>query len=217
VLWSLEVEVQFYVLVPLLSKLFVLRPIWLRRTILIALILGWAYAAKGAITLERTPQLSLSILNHLQFFLAGFLLADLYSHHRIIRSFAGDLLALTSAGAIYWILTEDYSLYWLTPILIAALYVGLVSGRIGWLFVTQRWIVTIGGMCYSIYLYHYLVIKLLTPLSARLMDPAHPLALDLLLQLVVLSLPVLIVSAGFYLAVEKPCMRMSRWIGPHRA
>ena len=213
VVWSLEIEIQFYVLVPLLSKLFDLRPIWLRRTLLIALILGWAYAAGKGAFFERTPRLSLSIIYYLQFFLAGFLLADLYSHHRIIRGFAGDLLALTSAGAIYWILTVNYSFYWLTPMLIAAMYVGLVSGQIGYRFVTQRWIVTIGGMCYSIYLYHYLIINLLTPLSARLMDNAHPLALDWLLQVIVLSLPVLIISAGLYVAVEKPCMQMSRWVG----
>jgi peptidoglycan/LPS O-acetylase OafA/YrhL len=213
VAWSLEVEIQFYVVVPFLSKLFALRPIWLRRIILIALILGWAYAATGSIALERAPRLSISILNYLQFFLAGFLLADLYSHHRIIRSFAGDLLAFASASAIYWILTQNYALYYLTPILIAAMYAGLISGQIGYRVITQRWIVTIGGMCYSIYLYHYLVINLLTPLSARLMDQTHPLGLELLLQAIVLIPPVLILLAGFYVGVEKPCMQISRWIG----
>ncbi|THD73704.1 MAG: acyltransferase [Bradyrhizobium sp.] len=213
VAWSLEVEVQFYVLVPLLSKFFALRPIWLRRITLFALILGWAYAVANSIIFQQTPALSVSIVGHLQFFLAGFLLADLYSHHRIIRSLAGDLLALASAAAIYWILTHDYGLYYLTPILIAAMYVGVCSGQIGYRIVTQRWIVTIGGMCYSIYLYHYLIIHLFTPLSARLMDRTHAIGLELLLQAVVLIPAILILSACLYLGVEKPCMQISRWIG----
>jgi peptidoglycan/LPS O-acetylase OafA/YrhL len=212
VAWSLEVEVQFYLLVPLLAKLFALRPIWLRRIALFALTLGWAYAAQNLTMFRQTPALSVSIARQLQFFLAGFLLADLYSHHRIVRSLGGDLLAFASAAAIYWILTQNFRLYYLTPILIAAMYVGICGGQICYRIVTQRWIVTIGGMCYSIYLYHYLIINLLTPLSARLINPAHPIGLDLLLQAVVLIPPILILSAGFYVGVEKPCMQISRRI-----
>ena len=79
--------------------------------------------------------------------------------------------------------------------------------------ITQRWIVTIGGMCYSIYLYHYLVIKS-THAAERAADrPGHPLALDLLLQAIVLIPPILILSAGLYVGVEKPCMQLSRWVG----
>jgi peptidoglycan/LPS O-acetylase OafA/YrhL len=213
VAWSLEIEVQFCLLLRLLAKVFVIRPLWLRRILLIALILGWAYAVRDVFAFANEPWMRLSVLKFLQFFLAGFLLADIYAHHRLARSLAGDLLALASAGAIFWILTRNYSLYFLTPILIAAMYAGLFNGKIGYRMITQRWIVITGGMCYSIYLYHYLVLDLLTPLSGRLMDPAHDIGFDLLLQMFDLVPPILIVSAGFYLGIEKPCMRISRSIG----
>lgn len=210
--WSLEVEVQFYLLMPLLAKLFAVRPIRLRRIMLLTLTLGWAYAVANSTALQQWPWLAVTIVGHLQFFLAGFLLADLYAHHRIGRSFAGDLLTLASAAVIYWILTQKYSFYYLTPLLVAAMFVGLCSGQIGYRLITQRWIVAIGGMCYSIYLYHYIIIDLLTPFSSRLMGIPYP-SVALLVQAIVLIPPVLVLSAGLYVGVEKPCMQLSRWVG----
>ena len=75
ILWSLEVEIQFYILAPLLALLLTIHNVLWRRGLLIGLILvsGWA-----SLTLVYTPA-QLSLLYYLNFFLAGILLCDLYT------------------------------------------------------------------------------------------------------------------------------------------
>jgi peptidoglycan/LPS O-acetylase OafA/YrhL len=60
VAWSLEIEVQFYVVVPLLTFLFAIRKRWLRRLSLVALVLGILSAQ--SLFLPRSGPGSLSIL-----------------------------------------------------------------------------------------------------------------------------------------------------------
>ena len=76
VAWSLEIEVQFYLLVPLLTLLFAIKNRTLRRSSIATLIL-LALSAQ-ALFLHHSPRASLSILAYVQFFLVGFLLADVF-------------------------------------------------------------------------------------------------------------------------------------------
>ncbi|HEX8830257.1 MAG TPA: acyltransferase, partial [Longimicrobium sp.] len=74
VAWSLEVEIQFYLLAPLLAAaLFRIHRPALRRTAIVALALAMA-----ALQLSAVGVWPPSLLNALQYFLAGYLLADLY-------------------------------------------------------------------------------------------------------------------------------------------
>jgi len=76
VAWTLEVEVQFHCCVPLLAAIFAVRPKLVRRAILIGIILlaGLAQAAFW----DAPARVKLSLLFGIQFFLTGFLLADIY-------------------------------------------------------------------------------------------------------------------------------------------
>jgi peptidoglycan/LPS O-acetylase OafA/YrhL len=76
VAWSLEIEVQFYLLVPVLTLLFAIRDRLLRRSILCGSIL--VTLALQALFLHGNPRANLSIAAYLQFFLLGFLLADFF-------------------------------------------------------------------------------------------------------------------------------------------
>jgi peptidoglycan/LPS O-acetylase OafA/YrhL len=69
---------------------------------------------------------------------------------------------------------------------------------------------TPGGMCYSIFLYHPLVIQTLEPFAARLDVPTWPVWAGFVTQFAVLFLPILIFSAVLYVLAEKPFMVMSR-------
>ena len=76
VTWSLEVEIQFYILAPLISLLFLIKRPWLRRSIFLSLI-----ALIGVLQMELRLGASLAALTiifYLQYFLAGMLLTDLY-------------------------------------------------------------------------------------------------------------------------------------------
>jgi peptidoglycan/LPS O-acetylase OafA/YrhL len=73
------------------------------------------------------------------------------------------------------------------------------------------WVTAIGGMCYSIYLIHYQVISLVGRVT-RDIPFSHYFWANLLVQCVVVGVPTLVLSAGFYLTVEKPCMNKD-WPG----
>ena len=71
VAWSLEIEVQFYLIAPLLSLVFLL-PALYRRLILIALI------ALFPVVQWYFPLKIMTIYSFIEFFLSGLFLADLY-------------------------------------------------------------------------------------------------------------------------------------------
>lgn len=214
--WSLEVEVQFYLVMPLLAYLLAPRAPASRRIGLLVLIVALAVAAKYGITRETFPRLELSLANQLHFFLAGFLLADLYQARPAVglRRHAGwDLVAAAAGVAIYFVLTQRFGLSWLTPLLVVVLYIGLFRGPIGHAFLCNRFVLATGGMCYTIYLYHFLIIRLLAPYTMQLADPGVPLPFDFLLQCALLLPSALLASIGLFLAVEKPFLHLSQVVG----
>ncbi|MFM8848803.1 MAG: acyltransferase family protein, partial [Cytophagales bacterium] len=80
VAWSLEVEVQFYILAPVLAYIFSVRIAAMRRLLLIAIAILF-------ITLNKfhlNPLPFTSLINYLQYFLVGFILADLYLSNSMI-------------------------------------------------------------------------------------------------------------------------------------
>lgn len=154
VTWTLEIEVQFYVLAPLLCMVFSVPNRLLRRGIVV---LGIAISC----WLSTRPwggELNMTLLGQFRFFLVGFLLADLYLvewRSAPARTFWWDLISLPA-----WLLTPflisgpgEWPTWVLPPVLLAA-YIGAFRGRVIRAIFVSPWIVAIGGMCYSIYLYH---------------------------------------------------------------
>ena len=104
-------------------------------------------------------------------------------------------------------------MYYVAPFLIMALYVGLFLGRFGHFCIRQNWIAVIGGMCYTIYLYHFMIINLLVPWTIQFVSPERAVRYDLLLQCVILYPVVILVSAILFVLIEKPFMKLSRRAG----
>ncbi len=199
VAWSLEVEVQFYVLVPLLTYLFAIRNVSLRRGTIIAGML----AAGVAQTLIATPEggrFQLSIGYNLQFFLAGFLLADLFLCRKAPQKFlAWDLVSVIGWPAVF--LLPAYSVQILLPFLIPILYWAAFHGHGFNRLFRVPLVCCAGGMCYSIYLVHFAIIAAAT----RLVGHSNVMAM------ISLSLVMTVcISAVYYLLIEKPCMN-PRW------
>jgi peptidoglycan/LPS O-acetylase OafA/YrhL len=120
VAWSLEVEVQFYILVPLLAGLFAISDTRLRRGVIAVVMLGCALLG-GQLLHTR---LQASVAYYLPFFLAGFLLCDLYVTRQDWKpSWAWDVVAL-AGWPLVWYLRPDWS-HVLLPFIIVALYLAV--------------------------------------------------------------------------------------------
>ena len=160
VAWSLEIEVQFYLLVPVLTLVFAIRSPRLRRSSLIGLTL--ATLAAQTLFVPHHPRIALSNLAYLQFFLIGFLLADVFLtfwKNSPPRKLYWDLIALAGWPVLFLALQSRVLTHWIFPGVVFTVYCAAFRGR--WInrFFCNRWITAVGGMCYSIYLIHYEVIS----------------------------------------------------------
>ena len=207
VAWSLEIEVQFYVLVPLLTLVFAIRDRWRRRTVLIGLTL--ATLAAQTFFVPHHPRVQLSILAYLQFFLVGFLLADIFLttwKDSSRRNFYWDLVALAGWPLLFLALQFQPLTHWAFPALVFVLYCAAFRGQ--WInrLICNRWITAVGGMCYSIYLIHYEVIsavgRFTKSIGARLPNPVY-----LTVQFALVGSVIVLICGLYFVILEKPCMQ----------
>ncbi len=204
VAWSLEIEVQFYLLAPLLCKVFLIRQAFWRRLFFIIIVLcGYGLSA----VTHALGYTYVSLFDYLQFFLVGFFLTDLYIvnwQKQPDQEPLWDLWATACWILIFAIARQWYSAY-LTPMLILVSYTAAFRGRIWNQIVSNRWIATIGSMCYTIYLYHYWIISLVGRLSVTF-ALTHHYWINILFQIFILSAAVLVASSMFFILFEKPFM-----------
>jgi peptidoglycan/LPS O-acetylase OafA/YrhL len=200
--WSLEVEVQFYIAAPFLCLVFLIRSVLLRRGLLLLAIAASAAYWYDVWTFHH-------VFMYLHFFFMGLLLADLYCSRPVPvqASRAGLILGICSlAGFVFIPSIHQAAGYFLKIIcLFFLVYAVLTNLQMKKIF-SARALVLIGGMCYSIYLLHFAIISLTGHLI--LWWGGH--ALNPLLFfpfLLLFALVVLLISALYFLAVERPFMR----------
>jgi peptidoglycan/LPS O-acetylase OafA/YrhL len=227
VAWSLEIEVQFYLLAPFLAGIFVIPSRIARRTLLVAT--SMAAVALQVFVLDGPPAAPISLLNYAQFFLMGFLAADIYVadwQGSPTRGAAWDPVLVAAAVAIPALaLAESPVLPWALPglmfLLIAVSFRAAYCRR----FLANPLVTAIGGMCYTIYLIHYQVISFVGRFTCDWALSRY-FFVNLIWQTALVGLATLAVSAVFFLLVEKPCMRpdwprrlyqaMGRWVAALR-
>ncbi|HEX2536581.1 MAG TPA: acyltransferase [Chitinophagaceae bacterium] len=199
VAWSLEVEVQFYLLAPLLCLLFRLRSKALRRAILVVVTLGSAAYWHGDWGLPH-------LLKMLHYFTGGLLITDLYldpPRKRPLPFWVG----LVSLLLFLFLPSLEHRALALVKLgaLLLLFYCVLFQPGLKAVF-SRPLIVVIGGMCYSIYLLHFGIISGVGHLIRYLGGETGGAAAALLYGLV-MAIAVLIGSAVFFLLVEKPFMK----------
>jgi peptidoglycan/LPS O-acetylase OafA/YrhL len=217
VAWSLEIEVQFYILAPLLCMVFMIPRVWIRRGSIagVILILSCLYPY------AQNWFVSMTLLGQLRFFLLGFLLTDIYlSRWRSepSKSFWWDLPGLAAWIGLPWIIENNWAImHFVLPVALLIAYIAAFRGLLLNKFFTNPWIVVTGGMCYSIYLYHCTMIWWVKELLFK-----HPLNLlftrvergvqpENTIQLIALTLIILIACSVLFVLFEKPFMRKD-WI-----
>ena len=209
VLWSLAVEVQFYLLAPLLARVFQITGTWLRRGLILSAIVftpALVGHVGGWLGGSHIYWLGSSVLGNLQFFLVGFLLADWYATLTAPppRNYYWDLAAILGVVTVV-VFRNSAWIYPALPFLIGLGCLAAFCGTVTFRILGIRWITTIGGMCYTIYMYHWLLISGLIRVTIKL--STHILWLDLLIQYIVLSAGIITISSVLFALFERPFMQ----------
>ncbi|HKW01844.1 MAG TPA: acyltransferase [Vicinamibacterales bacterium] len=212
VTWSLEIEIQFYLLAPFLVwGVCALKNTVARRAMVLLLITLAAIVSWGLETVWHVQ--ALTLVHYAQYFLAGILLCDVYlldlprlrRLDRMPVAVAGVLLLLLITGVEHS-QTPHLALKILSPFLILGFYLIVFGNRVWHRLFSLNVLTLIGGMCYTIYLWHYAVISAVGRLTvARLAVPNF--YLHFAIQAALYVVAVLLVSSVFYLLIEKPCMK----------
>jgi peptidoglycan/LPS O-acetylase OafA/YrhL len=211
VIWSLEIEVQFYILAPLLATLFFkIGSKWLRRFAIVVVMAVAVAVQNSNVLFSLWPNFEHTLLNYIQYFLVGFLLVDIYlldwkeqpKHH-----IAWDLVNLMVWPALIVMLYNDKNNFvqFLIPVAFFMIICSVFSGK----YINKLWtmplIVTIGGMCYTIYLLHYPIISALVNVTTKFRITNLGLV-NIPIQLLVMTPVVMIASGIYFVMIERPCM-----------
>ena len=220
--WSLEIEIHFYLVAPILFAL-IMRVRAARFAAWKWCILGASVAVTAASTFAFGEHAGyyFSLVRFLPFFLLGpclVLALDERARGAMPAGLADAvgfcaLLALCASGV-----AQHSTSGWINVTLldvgrmiaVAGMFVGAVRGRHFRAMCSLRWISFLGGACFSIYLCHLQVLQVLTPLVDKVLNPQSVYAAYVLGVLI--QLPVAIVaSLIFYVLVERQFMRPIDW------
>lgn len=207
VAWSLEVEAQFYVMAPLLALVYRVPSNQVRRGAIATLMVACAFLATRSSDVPYAVRMLLPY--HLHFFLVGFLVADLYVTRRwrdaTTTAAWTDFLATIGLLSVFW--------FWSHPATkqfafagIFVFYASVLRSRVWKRILNLKALVVYGGMCYTVYLYHFWIMrpfvnKVTAPLCAVLPGGAGFLVVGLLTLLFVGLLATIP-----FLLFEKPFM-----------
>ena len=207
-LWAFEIIMQFYLIAPLLVCLFRIKNNWFRWGLMAFLMILGTMIKQLVGPFLPPYAMEGTIVRYTQWFICGILLADLCSVFPVkTKKWWFDPI-----GVITWIsivLAAHVSSYELRSglllmAILPAFYCVFRGTFLNQLF-TNRWIVSLGGICFTIYLYHYLPISSI----GRFLNPLVTIQ-DYNLRVVVFILvimPAVIISGIIlFFLFEKPFM-----------
>jgi peptidoglycan/LPS O-acetylase OafA/YrhL len=216
VAWSLEIEVCFYCIAPLLAYVFALRSMAARVTLMLLLMVP--SIVMRTIFDDELAQIHLdqTILGYGFYFLVGFVALELFMSGYFARGRGGivfDLAGVIAMGALLW--PGDQTKLQAALVFVPAslaLFAAAFRGSYLHAFFTNAWVVVLGGMCYSIYLLHYGIMIFATKAIGKFLvvsDQESLVTFAFLVIIVPISVAPCVV---FYLLIEKPCMQRG-WYG----
>ena len=216
VAWSLEIEVQYYVLAPLLAIL--IRRSGVKHKARLFFLLATVWAGLVTPLAFGNMHTRYSLLASLPYFLVGMAVEEVCRApaaafmSRVPGHIADivGLLAFTALATVHLPLESALSSC-LKAILVILVLWGMLHGLIWRKFLSLPSVSVIGGMCYSIYLIHMPILEVGATLTSRF-GTGLPYPIYFLIQGGLLISAVLIVSMSFYVMIERPCMNKN-WPG----
>lgn len=206
--WSLEVEVQFYIIAPLLGLMFKIKSGMYRKALIVFLCILFPILS------YQLPLSYISVYEYLAYFLLGFLITDIYIDHLNQENTKSN--SLVSSICVFLLITMFYQLdvikhtfeyFYFSLIhlilLFGVFYLVLIKQKV--YFFKLRWVSHIGGACYSIYLLHFPIISFVGNKLVKYQITQNK-SIDNLIYGTVLLLVVLSITGLFYLLIERPCM-----------
>jgi peptidoglycan/LPS O-acetylase OafA/YrhL len=209
VTWSLETEAQFYAIIPLIMWL-----VFKGRNLAISILLLSGLIVGSIIFRNEfafSAHFGRSIGAYFANFAMGIGVCWLYLKFPLwikVRGWLYDVLGVIATAGLFYFYKPQHEIsnQIFFNISIALVMITAFKGKLfNWLY-TRPLIYTIGGMCYSIYLNHYAFLHLSLKFTKYLFVYSWSYSQNLLVQVFVNVTLVLLVSAVFFMLVEKPTM-----------
>ena len=224
-MWSLEIEVAFYAILPPLMLLYCAGRKGGRRVALMCAAIAGAVVLSSLLihSVETDLRLRWGLFFHAYLFLMGIVVADVVGDPTQRESrkrpafdllFAAGLCAILVIG---WLMTQHdarmpnglYALgiQALTIAAILLVFFGAFHGRYASALLSLPWLRLIGTMCYSIYLTHIIVMTAVGEVLGRVLH-VQSVALIYAIYIGALIGAALVAGTLFYVCVERPFAQM---------
>lgn len=211
VTWSLETEVQFYLLIPFLASWILASGDKLRAIFIGSLLLICSVLFRSFMLTKGIYGLLASLPAFLSYFLVGIFFAYLYLTRLPwlrTKSWPWDVvffLAFTGLFAFYKPQSSPIQQVFFC-LSMYLLFISVFKGKLSNWIMTRPIIYLIGGMCYSIYLIHLPFFGFWTKIANQVgIFPYYSYTFWFQFSLAFISL--IIICGVFFLFVEKPCMQ----------
>jgi peptidoglycan/LPS O-acetylase OafA/YrhL len=207
VAWSLEIEIQFYLIVPLVARVYRLENALTRLVVFVAAIT--ALTALRVLVEIKTGIVPVALLAFLQYFLVGMALADVYVsrwNEAPSKSSVYDLVAFASWPALLWQPGNSKLALIILPWLLGALFISALRGNVGSRLFSTPFITIVGSMCYTLYLYHYVILVGAGKALLWRIAPTSDFTTYVILQFALAFIVTVGVGALLFLCFERPFM-----------
>ena len=216
VAWSLEIEIQFYILAPLLSRLFFRKAPAVRWGMLLTFfILHWLLSFRfygfkpGDLAVGQPLALAyfnMTIIYWSRYFVVGLAMAQLcITEFPSLRNrWVWDALSIPGWALIFALSERWWNL--LGPILLMVCFIGAFKGVLAPRFFRIPLVATVGGMCYSIYLTHSLVLQGVYALLNKLVHGFPSYGSRLFIGELFCFPFLIFFGAVYFVLIERPCM-----------
>jgi peptidoglycan/LPS O-acetylase OafA/YrhL len=205
--WSLEIEVQFYILAPLIAYIFSIKSPSKRRIFLATSIIFF-------LSINCFNYLPFkSLINYIQYFLVGFLLVDIYvSDTSLLPKTKFDFLLGFAFFLMIWISgivemnSNSQKCFWnLIQMISIFLFFNYVLIHKVFKFLSFNLITNIGGMCYSIYLLHQPILDIFGKHLVKFSFSKYSF-INIPIYSILVLFVIMTISSLFFLLIERPCM-----------